>query len=144
MSGLRSVLEELRPELAVLTDEKGREWFDLPEAPRPAGDTLSPPRFLPEFDNLLLAYADRSRVVPDENRARVFLPGLRVAATFLVDGFVAGTWKIERKKKAATTVIEPFAVLAKRERQALAEEAERLARFAASEAEAWEVKFAKS
>lgn len=78
-----------------------------------------------------------------EYRSKVFLRGLRVAATILVDGFVAGTWKIERRKKRATAVIEPFAALPKRERQSLAEEAERLARFAASEAEAWEVEFAR-
>jgi hypothetical protein len=141
LQGLRDSMEALRPQLNVLADEKGRELFDLPGAPLSSEDEPAPPRFLPEFDNLLLAHSDRSRVVPDAHRKKVFLPGLRVAATFLLDGFVSGVWKVERTKKSATLVIEPFAAVAKKERDALAEEGGRLVRFVEDRAESWDVRF---
>lgn len=126
---LRDVFERLRPTLVTFRDERGRELFDLPKAPRPAEDTKAPVRFLPDFDNILLAHDDRSRVIADAHRKQVFLPGLRVAATLLVDGVVAGTWRVERKKGVATLVIEPFGKLPKPVRDEAVEEGERLARF---------------
>ncbi|MCL2449817.1 MAG: winged helix DNA-binding domain-containing protein, partial [Polyangiaceae bacterium] len=116
--------------------------FDLPDAPRPPEDSPAPPRFLPEFDNLLLSHANRRRVLADEHRARVFLPGLRVAPTFLVDGFVAGTWKVTRAKAKATLVLEPFASLAKAVRAAIADEAMRLVAFVEEDASTFDVRFA--
>jgi hypothetical protein len=127
----------------VRKDEKGRELFDLPDAPLPDGDTAAPPRFLPDYDNVLLAHLDRSRVVADAFRAQVFLPGLRVAATFLVDGFVRGSWKITQAKKAAVLALMPFAPLTKKERDAVAAEAEQLAHFLEPNATTFEVHFAK-
>jgi len=59
-------------------------------------------RFIPEFDNLVLSHADRTRVLADEHRPGVVLKNLQVRATFLVDGFAAGTWKIERQRRAGT------------------------------------------
>jgi hypothetical protein len=140
-----ATFETLRSKLAVFTDEKGRELFDLPDAPRPGGDVAAPPRFVAEYDNLLLAHTDRSRVVADEFRKSVFLPGLRVAATFLIDGFVRGAWKIERAGKKATLVITPFAALAKQERAALEAEGQRLLELVAFDADpkARSVRFAK-
>jgi hypothetical protein len=126
---LKDALEALRPNLRTFRDERGTELFDVPRAPLPASDTPAPVRFLPDYDNVVLAYADRSRVIADEHRPWVFLKGGRVRATFLVDGFVAGTWKVERAKRAATMVLEPFGRLAKQDRQALASEGKRLIRF---------------
>ncbi|MBD3580623.1 MULTISPECIES: winged helix DNA-binding domain-containing protein [Streptomyces] len=91
---LREVFERLRPELAVFRDESGTELFDLPDAPRPDEDTPAPPRFLPEFDNLLLSHADRSRVVPPELKGRSW-SGNQAHCTLLVDGFLAGLWRLE-------------------------------------------------
>jgi Winged helix DNA-binding domain len=142
LQGLRTVFEELRPELVTFRDERKRELFDLPEAPRPPEDTPAPVRFLPEFDNLVLAHDDRSRVIADEHRPRVTLKNLQVRATFLVDGFVAGTWKTERKKKAATLTLEPFAPLAKKTLAALEKEGDALLRFVEEEAEVREVRCA--
>jgi hypothetical protein len=143
LSGLGEVMEALRPELVVLEGEKGKELFDLPGAPRPPGDTPAPPRFLPDYDNLVLGHADRTRVVPDAYRPRIFLSALRVRATLLVDGFVRGAWKIERAKKAATLVVEPFAKLSKDEREAVAAEGDRLVRFVEEGAGSWGVRFEK-
>lgn len=129
LQSLRAAFEELRPELVTFRDERKRELFDLPEAPRPDEDTPAPVRFLPEFDNLVLAHDDRTRVIADEHRPKVTLKNLQVRATFLVDGFVAGTWKVERKKKAVTLVLEPFGKLAKKIIGELEREGEALLRF---------------
>jgi len=134
LPGTKEAVEELRPKLTVYRDEKRTELFDLPELTLPGPDTPVPPRFLPEYDNVLLSHRKRTRIVADEHRKKVFLPGLRVAATVLVDGFVAGTWKVEKAKGEATLVVEPFATLAKADRAALTEEAERLVRFVEPEA----------
>jgi hypothetical protein len=129
LQGIKPVLERLRPRLVSFTGERGRELFDLPAAPRPDADTPAPPRFLPEFDSLLLAHADRARVISDEHRPAVITKNLRVRATFLIDGIVGGTWEIKRTRRAATLTITPFAKLSKRDADALRGEAESLLRF---------------
>jgi hypothetical protein len=130
LTRLREVVEALRPRLRVLHDEAGRELLDLPDAALPDPDTPAPPRFLAEVDNLLLAHADRRRVMTDEHRKRV-IDGAWVKATVLVDGFVRGTWRIERQPGAATLHVELFEAVAERDRSALAEEGARLLAFAA-------------
>jgi hypothetical protein len=138
---LKEIFEKLRPELQTYRDEGRRELFDLPEVSLPAEDVPAPVRFLPEYDNLLLSHSNRTRVVADEYRSRVYLPGLRVAATILLDGFVRGAWKVEKTKDRATLVIEPFDKLTKRDRTALGEEGERLLRFVEAKAKSFEVQF---
>jgi Winged helix DNA-binding domain len=124
LSGLRAVVEDLGPDLRLFQDESGGELVDLPDAPRPPADTPAPARLLPEYDNLLLAYADRTRVIADEHRRAVFLSVGRVRGTFLVDGFVRGTWSVQSAKKGrATLVLEPFEKLSKRDSAALEAEA---------------------
>ncbi|MFE7895024.1 winged helix DNA-binding domain-containing protein [Streptomyces sp. NPDC057412] len=121
LTRMRAVFERLRPELVTFRDENGVELFDLPDAPRPDPDTPAPPRLLPEFDNLLLSHADRSRVVPPANRGRTWQ-----ANTFycplLVDGFLAGVWRLI----GDALVIEPFSDLGRAERAEVTEEAERV------------------
>lgn len=133
LPSLRDAIEDLKPDLLTFRDEWSNELFDLPDAPLPAGDVPAPPRFLPEYDNLVLSHADRGRVVADEYRTRVSLPSAVVRPTFLLDGFVAGAWKVERARDGPTArlVIEPFGPLARKDRDALAEEGERLLRFVA-------------
>lgn len=129
---LKSAVEALKPELSIFRDEQGKELFDLPDSALPPVDTFAPPRFLPEFDNLILSHADRSRFVPEQYRISIFLPAGRVRATFLIDGIVAGMWKIEKANGVdgvTRLVIEPFEPLSKDQRDALVEEAERLVRF---------------
>ncbi|MBC8137440.1 MAG: AlkZ family DNA glycosylase [Fibrella sp.] len=141
LTGLQSTVHALRPELRVFANENGAELFDMPDAPLPPGDAPAPIRFLPEYDNLLLAHNDRTRIIADEHRRLVFLSAARVRATFLVDGFVGGAWTIERMNKTVTLVIEPFTPLADPDREALAEEGERLLRFVEPGAVTFAVRF---
>jgi len=131
LTGWKAVAERLRPQLRTFTGEQGQELFDLPRAPRPGPDTPAPPRLVAEWDNLLLSHADRSRVMSEAHRSRVFTVNGIVRGTVLLDGFVAGTWKIERAKNAATVVLEPFARWSKADRLGVQEEAMRLLAFAA-------------
>ncbi|MFF3450224.1 winged helix DNA-binding domain-containing protein [Streptomyces sp. NPDC002667] len=121
LTRLREVFERLRPALAVFRDENGVELFDVPDAPRPDPDTPAPPRFLPEFDNLLLSHADRSRVVPADLKGRTWR-GNQAYRTLLVDGFVAGLWKLEE----GALVVEPFGTLTKARRDEVTAEGERV------------------
>jgi hypothetical protein len=141
LRGLKEAFEALRPKLRVFRDERGRELFDLPRAPRPPAETPAPIRFLPDYDNLLLSHADRARVISDAHRARVATSNLRVLATFLVDGMVSGVWRIERGKTAAALVLDPFGPLSRRQRAELIEEGTALVRFVESDAPAAEVRF---
>jgi hypothetical protein len=117
---LEPALEALEP-LARFRDERGRELVDLPRAARPAADTPAPVRFLPRFDNLILSHRDRNRVIADEHRGEV-IDGGWVRSTFLVDGFVAGVWEVERGRIA----LEPFAPLPRTVRREVDDEAKRL------------------
>ncbi|WP_049573082.1 winged helix DNA-binding domain-containing protein [Nonomuraea sp. SBT364] len=101
LTGLREVVERLRPRLVTLPGPGGRELFDLPDAPRPGGAAPAPVRLLAPFDNLLLSHADRTRVISDADRARVITVNGQVLGTVLVDGFVHGTWK---RDKSVVTV----------------------------------------
>ena len=142
-SGLRRLdvaLARLRPELRVFHDEAGRELFDLPDAPRPDQRTPVPPRFLPEFDNLLVAHADRGRIMTDEHRRRV-ITGSLVRATVLVDGFVRGTWTIKRERGAATLTVELFAPLPADDQATVAEEGARLLAFTSPDADVHQIRF---
>ncbi|HVG43964.1 MAG TPA: crosslink repair DNA glycosylase YcaQ family protein, partial [Longimicrobium sp.] len=106
----------------------------------PDADTPAPPRFLPEYDNLLLSHADRARVIPAEHAARVSASLGR--PMFLLDGFVRGTWKLARERGAATLAVAPFAPLHSADRDALAEEGAKLLHFAAKDTEMRAVHFA--
>jgi hypothetical protein len=126
---LRPVFEALRPKLVTFRDERNRELFDLPGAPRPDEDTPAAIRFLPEYDNVLLSHDDRRRIIADEHRPRIFLKNLQVLGAFLVDGLVAGAWKTERKKKDAVLKLTPFVAIPKKSVAALEEEGNELLRF---------------
>ncbi|MFE2555886.1 winged helix DNA-binding domain-containing protein [Streptomyces sp. NPDC059352] len=124
LTHLGAAFERLRPRLLVFQDERGTELFDLPDAPRPDEDTPAPPRFLPEFDNLLLSHADRTRVVTPENRSRSW-KGNQAFRVFLLDGVLAGLWHLEETKERVTMAIEPFEAIDRRQREELLAEAER-------------------
>ncbi|WP_405487497.1 winged helix DNA-binding domain-containing protein [Streptomyces sp. NBC_00096] len=121
LTRLREVFERLRPGLAVFQDENGVELFDLPDGPRPDADQPAPPRFLPEFDNLLLSHADRTRVIDPELKGRTW-SGNQAHCTLLLDGFLAGLWKLD----AATLTVELFSAASKASRAEIVAEGERL------------------
>ena len=132
LSGLRAVLDELRPSLLTFRDEHGTELFDLPSAPRPDGDVPAPVRLAAEFDNLLLSHADRSRVVHPDHLQRFYTINGIFPGSVLIDGFVAGMWRLARAKQAATLTIELFEPA--REHAQVRSEAERMLAFCAPEA----------
>ncbi|MGW4565667.1 winged helix DNA-binding domain-containing protein [Streptomyces sp. NPDC004561] len=121
LTRLRDAFERLRPRLLTFRDANGVELFDLPDAPRPDRDTPAPPRFLPEFDNLLLSHADRTRVIPPAYWGRSW-QGNQAHRTLLVDGFLAGVWRLD----AGALVVEPFGKLTRAEREEVAAEGERM------------------
>jgi len=114
-----------RLKLRRFRDESGRELFDLPRAPLTAADVEAPPRFLPMWDSTLLAHADRTRILPERYRKTVIRRNGDVQRTFLVDGFVAGTWAIEDGR----VVLDPFEPLRREVRRGLETEAKALAAF---------------
>jgi hypothetical protein len=130
LTGVRALLDTLRDRLLSLRDEDGRELFDLPRAPRPDPEVPAPPRLLGEWDALLLSHADRRRIISEANRRRVFSVNGIVRGTALIDGVVAGMWKIDAGRSGAALTIEPFGRWSASDRAALAEEAARLLDFA--------------
>jgi Winged helix DNA-binding domain len=140
LTGLREVVERLRPRLRVFRDERGRELVDLPDAPRPEPATPAPPRFLPEYDNVLLSHADRSRFVPDERRARLSRVSGPAHGSVLSDGLLCGLWRLERDRERATLLVTVVERLPKRATAALEAEGRRLVRFLAADAAARDVR----
>jgi hypothetical protein len=127
LTGLKPLLEQLRPTLVTFRDEHGAELFDLPLAPRPDGDVPVPVRLVAEFDNLVLSHADRARVISPENSKRLYTVNGVIPGPVLIDGFVAGMWRLATSRDAATMTIELFGPM--REHDALVREAGRVLAF---------------
>ncbi len=134
LTGQRTVFAGMKDELISFTDENGTELFDLPGSPLPDPDMPAPVRYLSEFDNIILAYADYTRLVTPAHRKLVISDNGIVRAMLLVDGFVRGIWRIEQERNAATLIVRLFEPITPAEREAAAEEGERLLRFAAADA----------
>ena len=115
LTRLGEVATRLGPRLRRFRDADGRELLDRPDAPRPDPDTPAPPRFLPEYDNLLLSYAERSRVVPPGQAVPLYLGHGGTRGELLVDGRWAANWAISRADGTATLTVEPFGRLARRD-----------------------------
>ena len=126
---IRAALARVR-DLVRFRDEKGRELFDLRRAPRPAADVSVPARFLARFDAAILGHdaAERTRILPAEYKKQVIFSA-EVWTTFLLDGFVAGRYRLVATKKDAVVELLPFRPLRKADKAALVDEGERLARF---------------
>jgi DNA glycosylase AlkZ-like len=111
-TGLREVVASLRPSLQAFRDEQGRELLDLADGALAAAETPAPPRFLPEYDNVLLSHADRSRVLSGLGPCLPFLQGGRGVGTLLVDGFYRANWIVTDEPGGATLTIDRFALVA--------------------------------
>ena len=142
LTGLREVVERLRPRLRVFRSERGSELFDLPDAPRPDPAAPAPPRFLPEYDNVLLSYADRTRFRAPTAHADLSRVSRPIQGTMLHDGYVTGTWRLERDLASgrATLVVDHVARLSRRSASSIAAEGRRFLRFAAADAAAHDVR----
>jgi hypothetical protein len=127
---LAEAFERLRPELVTFRDPTGRELFDLPDAPRPDPETPAPPRFLADFDNLLLSHANRSRFVGAGTReALTDRTGGPIPGALLVDGRMIGAWHIRGDAAQATVVIQVAAPLAPDDEAAVRTEADAMLEF---------------
>lgn len=134
LTRLREVVDPLRDELVAFRDEQGKELFDLPDAPRPGPDTPAPPRFLPDFDNLLRSHAARSRVISDDDRKRIATKNGVSPHTVLVDGRYAGIWRINQEPGRAVLAIDLHHPVNDDDRGELVAEGHRLLDFAAPDA----------
>jgi hypothetical protein len=127
LTRLREIVDPMRDRLRVFADQRGRELFDLPDAPRPDPDVPAPARLAAEYDNLILSHDDRTRVMAEDDRKQLFKQLNSFPGSVLLDGFVAGAWRLKRAKGAATLTIELFRDrVSARDREALTQEAARV------------------
>jgi len=139
---VRPTLERVAGTLRIFTDEAGRVLYDLPRAARPGADTPAPVRFLPRYDELLIAYQHRDRVIARARHAIYSSKNGIIEAVVLVDGFASGTWGLVREKEKAVLSVAPFARLASRDRVAVEAEGRKLLSFLAPDATTLVVRFA--
>lgn len=121
LTGLPAAVATVRPELITFRDARGRELLDLPDAPRPDPETPAPPRFLPAFDNAILGYDDRSRIIDDADRG-LSVAGARVV---LVDGRVSASWTVDD----GIVTVAPLRAFTRAEAREVTEEGQRMAMF---------------
>ena len=127
LSDVRGVLERLRPQLCTYRSETGRELYDARDGLFVDPETPAPVRFLPEYDNLFLAHADRSRIMDAVTWGTSFAHW----GSFFVDGFLAGAWKLKKQRREAALLVEPRRRLRAGERREVVREAEALLGFLA-------------
>jgi Winged helix DNA-binding domain len=138
---VRPTLERIGPTLRTFSDEQGRLLYDLPRGARPSAEAAAPVRFLPRYDELLISYQHRDRVIAPAHRRAVYTKNAIVEAVVMVDGFAAGTWIVARAKAEAVLRVAPFARLAPRDRVAVETEGRDLLRFLAPDAKNSAVRF---
>jgi hypothetical protein len=142
LTRLGAVVVKLAPQLITFRNERGAELFDLPDAPRPPADIPAPVRYLAEFDNALLSHADRTRIISEEDKARLFTKNGIIPGAVLVDGMVRALWRIERPRSKVANVelsVLPFRRLSKRDGAAVIAEGHRLLAAVAPETDSREV-----
>jgi Winged helix DNA-binding domain len=144
VSRTKEAAERLGDRLVRGRGEDGRELLDLAELDLATGDEPAPVRFTSRWDSLLVSYDGRRRILPDEYRPAVYKKNADIVATFLVDGFVAGTWTSALDKGVATIELAPLHTIGRADRRALGDEAERLIRFIEPDADRHEVRWTES
>ena len=135
LTGLREVVERLRPQLRTFRDEAGRELFDVEDGVFVDPDVPAPIRFLPQYDNIFLSHDDRSRILVE----KMTVPDLVWKGGVLIDGFVAAAWRIRRDKLRAKMTIEHVHPITALQHLEIEEEATRLFAFLAADAETRDV-----
>ena len=132
----REAIDSLAERLVRFQSEDGRELVDLVDAPRPPGDMPAHARFLARWDSALLSHESkqRTRILPEPYRSTVITNNGDVLPTFLVDGFVAGSWRVSEARGESTLTLRPFQKIRAADRRTLEEEGERLGAFLAPEA----------
>lgn len=131
LAGSGALMERLRPRLRTFRDEVGRELFDIPDGPLPDEDAPAPPRFLPEYDNVLLSHADRRRVIEDDRAVPLPAGDGAALGTVLIDGFLRAEWAITRTAGRARLAVTPYAPLSRADEAAVREEGAGLLVFVA-------------
>jgi hypothetical protein len=121
LTRLHAVVKRLGDRLARYTDENGTVLYDADEAELVDEGAQPPVRLLPEYDNILLSHADRSRILDPAHRKAVFTENGRILATVLVDGFVSAVWRYGQK----ALTVEPLRTLTAREKREVEAEAVR-------------------
>jgi hypothetical protein len=139
---VRPTLERIAPSLRAFSDEQGRLLYDLPRGARPGADVAAPVRFLPRYDELLISYQHRDRVIAPAHRSAVYTKNAIIEAVVMVDGFAAGKWGLDRAKDQAVLRVTPFVRLAPRDRAAVEAEGQALLQFLAPDAKHIGVRFA--
>ncbi len=131
-----------RLKLQEFRDDRGRRLYDLPRQPLPPADTRPPVRFLPKWDSTILAYVapERSRILPERFRKTVIRKNGDVLPTFLIDGFVAGSWSVKRTTKVAALLLEAFEPVPRAWKRELVEQGKRLLALLEADAPAYEVR----
>jgi hypothetical protein len=145
LTHLTEIFDRLRPQLRTYTHEESRRrLYDLPSITLPDPDTPAPVRFLPEFDNLYLSHADRTRILADAHRPKVFTNNGIIKATVLHDGLPIATWKASLTKSTAHLKLTPLAAvpIPKHHRGAIEAEAHHLLTFLAPTAQSHTIEFA--
>ena len=143
--GMTSLKASLAPALKSLVSyrsEDGAQLVDLPDLPLLPADCAAPVRFLPEYDNILIAHKSRARILPDAYRKKVFVSAGRVLGSVLIDGFVGGTWKARSENKRALLTITLFQPASSAVRDEIAAEGMRLLRFINEDADDCDINFA--
>ncbi len=136
MTGLKAKLAPSLKDLREYRDENGKPLYDLPKMILEAPDAPAPIRFLPEYDNILIAHKDRGRILPEAYRKKVFVSAGRVLGSVLIDGFVGGIWKSQRDKSSATLHVSLFQAIGDDELAAIEAEGLALLRFIEDDAQA--------
>ena len=132
LRGIKATLERLRDDVVWLTDDRGRNLVDVPGGILPDPETPAPVRLLPEYDNTLLSYADRTRIIEDGDRPFVLTRSGQVGGTVLLDGFVRATWRTIPGGDSETLTVRPLHRLTRSNKTDIEREALALLDFASS------------
>ncbi len=136
LAGARELLDRLRPKLRTFRDQNGRDLFDVEDGPLPDPGTPAPPRFLAEFDNILLSHVDRTRVIEGTRKPPIPPGNGGAQGTVLIDGFMRAAWKLAPSGELRVT---PYVRISRRAADEVVEEGDRLLSFLLPDAPAAKV-----